>query len=438
MPMQDLSALVVDDSKVGRLTMMKKLEVLGVKVALAESGEQALDYLTRQRPDIIFMDHMMPEMDGFEATRRIKASPDTRGIPVIIISGNDDADFIQAAQAAGAVDAIAKPPAAGVLEGLLDSLPSWLEEAAAASAVAPPPVLPSVTALVATPYSEQAAQELVSRLVADAVAPLRDEFMAEIGQRLESESAHQREMQAAWGRRLDQQAAEMAELGRGAAGVEALDKRWHAFEERLQHLETETDKPLPDFDALRSNLDQWVNARLAQLQADLLSMTQSLPPRLESLRQEVHSARSAQADQTARFEQWGSRLDTYAEELARVSRDVQSIWSARVEWENLMEQRMEQHIKQRLDALGAAGQASTPAGGGAALQAEVAKLRDRVSDARLREIIQATLDKARPASDAGGHAEVARLQGRVRLLTIATAVGGALLLAMLGMTLWGG
>jgi chromosome segregation ATPase len=210
------------------------------------------------------------------------------------------------------------------------------------------------------------------------------------------------------------------------------------LEQRLLRLEAEADRPLPDFDALRSNLDQWVNARLAQLQADLQSMAQSLPPRLESLRQDLQSARSAQADQAARFEQWGGRLDTCAEELARVSRDVQSIWSARVEWENLMEQRMDQHIKQRLDALDAAGQAATPAAGGAALQAEVAKLRERVSDARLREMVEAALDKSRPAGDAGGHAEVARLQGRVRLLTIATAVGGALLLAMLGMTLSGG
>ena len=82
--MQNLLALVVDDSKVGRLTMMKKLEAMGLKVELAESGPQALDYLSRQHPDLIFMDHMMPEMDGFEVTRRLKADPATREIPVII------------------------------------------------------------------------------------------------------------------------------------------------------------------------------------------------------------------------------------------------------------------------------------------------------------------------------------------------------------------
>jgi len=73
--MRNMKALVVDDSKVGRLTMQKKLEAFGVGVDLAESGLEALNYLEHHRPDVIFMDHVMPELDGFEATRRIKAAP---------------------------------------------------------------------------------------------------------------------------------------------------------------------------------------------------------------------------------------------------------------------------------------------------------------------------------------------------------------------------
>ena len=87
--MHDLRALVVDDSKVGRLTMLRKLETLGIRVDMAESGHQALESLEQSRPDLIFMDHMMPDMDGFEATRRIKASPVFRDIPAVIVSGND-------------------------------------------------------------------------------------------------------------------------------------------------------------------------------------------------------------------------------------------------------------------------------------------------------------------------------------------------------------
>ncbi len=437
--MHDLSALVVDDSKVGRLTMMKKLEALGVRVALAESGEQALDYLAGQRPDLIFMDHMMPEMDGFEATRRIKASPVTQAIPVIIISGNDDAEFIQAARAAGAIDAIAKPPAAGVLESLLASLPMWAE-AAAAEAVVPPPVAPSVSVTVPAPGIElDAVQARVENLVAAAVAPLRNDLMAEIGQRLAVESGLQHEWLATCDRRLDQQAAELAELARDRSDADALDL--HALEQRLLHLEALADKPQPDFDALRTNLDKWVNARLAQLQTDLQARVDDLPPRLESLRQELQTARAAQTDQSGRFEQWagtsGGRLDTFAEELARVSRDVQSIWSARVEWENLMEQRMEQQITRRLDSAGG-GQAAGGPGGAATLQAEVAKLRERVSESRLRELVAEAAGKPRPTVEAGGQAEMAQLRDRVKVLTIATAVGGALLLALLGMTIFAG
>ena len=96
--MRNMKALVVDDSNVGRLTMQKKLEAFGVGVDLAESGLEALNYLEHHRPDVIFMDHVMPELDGFEATRRIKAGPATRDIPVIIISGSDDKSLVRDAR----------------------------------------------------------------------------------------------------------------------------------------------------------------------------------------------------------------------------------------------------------------------------------------------------------------------------------------------------
>jgi len=108
--MHDLRALVVDDSKVARLTMMKKLEAIGVKVDLAESGHQALDYLAQKQPDLIFMDQMMPDMDGFEATRRIKAMTDRPNLPPIIAltahaMGKDREKCLQA----GMDDYLSKP-----------------------------------------------------------------------------------------------------------------------------------------------------------------------------------------------------------------------------------------------------------------------------------------------------------------------------------------
>ena len=65
-------ALIVDDSKSARVVLKRMLEELDLVVNTVESATDAIDYLKRYQPDVIFMDHMMPGMDGFEAVRHIK------------------------------------------------------------------------------------------------------------------------------------------------------------------------------------------------------------------------------------------------------------------------------------------------------------------------------------------------------------------------------
>jgi CheY-like chemotaxis protein len=412
--MHDLRALVVDDSKVGRLTMLKKLEAMGVKVDLAESGQQALDYLARHRSDVIFMDHMMPDMDGFEVTRRIKASPATRDIPVIVVSGNEDEAFFREARAAGAIDAIAKPPANEVLETLLASLPKRVAEAAVEPAPAPSVDMAEVRALV-------------ERLVGAAVAPLRDGFMAE--------------------------------FRRGALDAEALANRLQSLEQRLVPLEAEASRPPPDFDALRVDMEQRVAAGLAELQA----RAEGLASRLESLRQGFQDLQAGVDDHVARAEQraggWDGRLDTFAGDLGRVAQDVQSLRSAQAE----MEKRMEQRIGQMGDEVGAVRQAAIPvreevgeAASGAlqAIQAELGELRERLGETRLREMVAETMgslqptmaarqlveerEPPQPTVDEALQAEVDKLKDKVKSLATMTAIGGAVLLAVIGVVLlWG-
>ena len=450
--MHDLRALVVDDSKVGRLTMLKKLEAMDVKVDLAESGQQALDYLTRHRPDVIFMDHMMPDMDGFEVTRRIKASPATRDIPVIVVSGNEDEEFFRESRAVGAVDAIAKPPANEVLETLLASLPKRVVEAPAESA----PQSTVVEAAPALSVDMAEVRALVERLVGAAVAPLRDDFMAEIGRRLEAEARNQRMALGGWGERLDQQAAAMAELRRGAADAETLGNRLQALEQRQVPPEAESGRPLPDLDALRMDMEQRVAASVAELRAG----TDGMAPRLESLSHGFQDLRASVNDHTARSEQRfagvDSRLDALAEDLGRVSRDEQSLRSAQAE----MEQRVEQRIQQMQYSVDAAQQAAVPVqeevGEAAsdalqAIQVELGELREHLSEARLRERVAETLGSLQPAAAtqqpveerepprptaAGGlQAEVDRLKGKVKTLSTMIAIGGAVLLAVIGVVL---
>jgi len=69
------NALIVDDSKSARIMLQRLLAKMNVVALAVESAEEALSYLEKQHPDVIFMDHMMPGMDGLEATQTIKNNP---------------------------------------------------------------------------------------------------------------------------------------------------------------------------------------------------------------------------------------------------------------------------------------------------------------------------------------------------------------------------
>jgi len=101
-------ALVVDDSKSARLVLRRMLEKYDITAETVESAADALDYLSHHRPDVIFMDHMMPGMDGFEAVRRIKANPQTVTIPVLMYTSKGGDLYLGQARALGAVGILPK------------------------------------------------------------------------------------------------------------------------------------------------------------------------------------------------------------------------------------------------------------------------------------------------------------------------------------------
>ena len=101
-------ALVVDDSKSARVVLRRMLEKHSISVDTAESATDAFDYLDRRRPDVIFMDHMMPGMDGFEAVKRIKADPRTVTIPVMMYTSKGGDLYLGQARALGAVGILPK------------------------------------------------------------------------------------------------------------------------------------------------------------------------------------------------------------------------------------------------------------------------------------------------------------------------------------------
>lgn len=307
--MNDQRALVVDDSKVGRLTMMKKLEAIGLKVDLVESGREALEYLNHQRPDMIFMDHMMPDMDGFETTRRIKAMPATRDIPVIIVSGNDDEDFVQRARASGAFDAISKPPVTGVLEALLQKLPHL----AAAPAVPPSQVALQVGEKAAAPSLDQAAvHALVERMLGQTMEHLRQDLLAEQGQRLQALEQRLAPLEAQaktllsdldvlgedlaqrFAARLDALSAEMRQLQEGLQAGEA--QRAHRLaqaEQRLEKLEGMQPSPVRDEEAMLAAMEDRLSHRLEALRHSLLAHLEERSSRV--LQEALDAIESTQA-----------------------------------------------------------------------------------------------------------------------------------------------
>jgi len=101
--------LVVDDVPANILVLSKMVKVLGHTTFSAEHGAQAIEKAKAEKPDLILMDVMMPVMDGIEATKRLKADPETRLIPIVIVTALNDAKGRQTAADAGADDFLGKP-----------------------------------------------------------------------------------------------------------------------------------------------------------------------------------------------------------------------------------------------------------------------------------------------------------------------------------------
>ena len=101
-------ALVVDDSKSARVILSRMLEKYDIAVDLAESAEQAIEYLKNNRPHAIFMDHLMPGMDGLQAVQAIKSNPQTAMIPIMMYTSQEGEVYLGQARALGAVGVLPK------------------------------------------------------------------------------------------------------------------------------------------------------------------------------------------------------------------------------------------------------------------------------------------------------------------------------------------
>lgn len=116
------NALIVDDSKSARIMLQRLLEKMNVISLTVESAEEALSYLENESPDVIFMDHMMPGMDGLEATLSIKNNPKTQNIPTIMYTSKEDDGYISLAKSHGAIGVLPKPANQQAVMAVIDLL----------------------------------------------------------------------------------------------------------------------------------------------------------------------------------------------------------------------------------------------------------------------------------------------------------------------------
>ncbi len=116
--------LVVEDNESSRDMLARRLSRRGYQVILAADGQRGIAMAHEQSPDLIVMDMSLPEIDGWEATRRLKADPATRAIPIVALTAHAMASDRKKAMDAGCDDYHTKPVD---FESLVRSLEAFLE-----------------------------------------------------------------------------------------------------------------------------------------------------------------------------------------------------------------------------------------------------------------------------------------------------------------------
>ena len=118
------NVLAVDDIPLNLLLVQKMLSKFNFKMRTASGGQQALDAVAQEKPDLILLDLMMPGIDGFEVIRRLRENPETEDIQIVILSAlNSNEDVVKGFNA-GANDFIMKPI---IMEKLLSCVVNQLK-----------------------------------------------------------------------------------------------------------------------------------------------------------------------------------------------------------------------------------------------------------------------------------------------------------------------
>ena len=114
--------LLVEDNEMNREMLSIRLELHGYKVIMAIDGQQGVEMAQSGAPDLILMDMSLPVIDGWEATRRLRAAPETQSIPIIALTAHDMGSDRKRAMEAGCDDYDTKPIEMPRLLGKVEAL----------------------------------------------------------------------------------------------------------------------------------------------------------------------------------------------------------------------------------------------------------------------------------------------------------------------------
>lgn len=274
------SALVIDDSKSARFALRRHLESHRYQVEAVETPDEAMRFLATNRPGVIFLDHVMPGVEGFSVLRSLKDSAQTAAIPVVVCSSNEGTDFNAQACAAGATCVLQKPPQPDQLQRILDDLdrvgtsPPVASPAPAAVEVAPE-LAPAntvaraasfVPATVQTPAPAREATLLRSTGVDDSMREQLDTRMKRVSQGLFAQFAEIKATVAALASQQTRLAEQPASVSRELrTELDEASQALRLVTSRVEGIESEVFSQLT---AMRTHLDSTLKAhgeRVAEL-----------------------------------------------------------------------------------------------------------------------------------------------------------------------------
>lgn len=233
------TVLIVDDSKSARFALKKFLEARGYRVSAAENADECHNLLRSLRPDLIFMDHLMPGVDGFDVLKKIKSEARTVSIPVVICSSNEGEDFVVQARSRGAADVLHKPPSDDELKRILDRLPK------SAARTAPAPVKAKVLPIV---EPQAAIEQAVARAMKSALETVQAPELAPLASAAETDAGLN--LRDEIGNRLRKLSQDLyKELGELKARVSTIDSPKSDDSGELQQIRKQIEQMRDRFDA---------------------------------------------------------------------------------------------------------------------------------------------------------------------------------------------